>query len=159
MDAACRVTDVSMGHAISARVEDSTFGQAVDRVGSERFATAEIMMIDLLLERLAGPMTDKDKDKDKAVIQLWQALREERRRPAGRLASGGAAAAGPGPGLPASAGPVSSGQGKQAAAKEAAAAVATCTAEAATERAAEIARLISAVEARLRAAEAEDGKV
>jgi hypothetical protein len=140
MEAACRVTEVQIGSAVSARVADSTFGQAVDRIGTERLATAEVMMIDLLLQRLAETRDDKekDKDKDKAVLALWQALREDRRRPAGRPALGGAQ--------------------KQVAEKEAAASGGTGPAEAATGRAAEIAGLIAAVEARLAAAEAGEGK-
>jgi hypothetical protein len=136
MEAACRVTEVEIGSAVSARVADSTFGQAVDRIGTERLATAEVMMIDLLLQRLAE--TRDDKEKDKAVLALWQALREDRRRPAARPA-------------------VVGGAQKQAAEKEAAANAGAGPADAATERAAELARLIAAVEARLVAAEGDKG--
>lgn len=135
MDAACLATEVQIGQAVSARVEDTTFGQAVDRIGTERLATAEVLMIDLLLQRLAESKTDKEKDK--AVLALWQALREDRRRPAGRPAAGGAQ--------------------KQAVEKETAATAGASPADAADERAAEIARLIAAVEARLAAAEAGEG--
>jgi len=139
MEAACRVTEVEFGSAVSARIADLTFGQAVDRIGTERLATAEVMMIDLLLQRLAETRDDKemDKDKDKAVLALWQALREDRRRPAARPASGGAR--------------------KQGADKEPAADAETGPAAATTERAIELARLMADVETRLLAAEADKG--
>lgn len=137
MEAACRLAEVQIGTAVSARVADSAFGQAVDRIGTERLATAEVMMIDLLLQRLAE--TRDDRDRDKAVLALWQALREDRRRPAARPASGGSQ--------------------KQAAQKDAAGNPAARLPEGpigtAADRATELAQLIAAVEARLAAAEAD----
>jgi hypothetical protein len=80
MSAALHTTGVPLGDAVSARLADPAFRQAVERIGIERLAAAELMLIDLLLERFDGP----DDGKEKSVLALWQALREDRRRPAGR---------------------------------------------------------------------------
>jgi hypothetical protein len=129
LEAALLTAGVPFGRAVCTRIEDETFREAVERIMTERMATAEFMLVDLLLGRLANV----EEGGEKAALALWQGLRDDRRKLASRAAPErvGAEKAGT-PAVPG---------GAEAA-------------RAAAGRSAEIARLISVVEARLAAAEA-----
>jgi hypothetical protein len=124
---------VGLGEAVAERARNDGFRQAIDRVGVERLASAELMIVDLLIEQLLKPAEGKEK----SVLALWQALKDEKRRTVG----------------PAEPAKPSGRKPRHAISAERAAG-----AERSNARAAELDRLLAVVRQRLESAEQQDPK-
>jgi hypothetical protein len=133
MAAALAEAGVCLGDAVSERARDSGFRQAIDRVGAERLASAELMIVDWLIEQLKVP----SEGKEKSILALWQALKGERRLPAGPAETAKPPARRP---------------------RHAISAERAAGAERSNARAAELERLLAVVKQRLESAEQEDPK-
>ncbi len=131
--AALAETGIGLGDAVSERARDSGFRQAIDRVSAERLASAELMIIDWLIEQLRAPSDGREK----SILALWQALKDEKRRPAASAEPAKQSARKP----------------RHAISPERAAG-----AERSNARAAELDRLLAVVKERLEAAEQQDPK-
>jgi hypothetical protein len=77
MSAALAQSGKDIGDAILACLMEPQFRQQVERTSDERLATAERLLIDLLLSRIG----DVKVGDEKAVLSIWQLLRDEKRRP------------------------------------------------------------------------------
>lgn len=88
IDEALVASGKTIGDAIRVCLADPDFRAEIDRITAERLAAAEHKLVDALLRRL-----DKADDAgDRAALAIWQALTDEKRRPAGRAEAPGPAA-------------------------------------------------------------------
>jgi hypothetical protein len=83
MTAALAQSGKDIGDAILACLMNPQFRQQVERTSDERLATAERLLVDLLLSRVRA---EKDGD-EKAMLSIWQVLKDEKRRPAAQPAA------------------------------------------------------------------------
>jgi hypothetical protein len=83
MNAALAQSGVDIGDAILACLMHPQFRQQVERTSDERLATAERLLVDLLLSRLRAA---KEGD-EKSVLSIWQLLKDDKRRPIAQAAA------------------------------------------------------------------------
>ena len=87
MDQALKESGKTIGDAIRACLAEPAFRAEIDRITAERLAAAEHKLVDALWRRF-----DKaDEAADKSALAIWQALTDEKRRPAPRSEAPGPA--------------------------------------------------------------------
>ncbi len=86
LDAACAAAGIPVGQMIAERISNRSFRRDWHAADSERLDAVETRLIDQLIAGLERASTA-----DKALSQIWLALRDERRR----LSAGDAAKAAP----------------------------------------------------------------